>query len=67
MDEATYDFARVMDAAETMPGHPEYKRATIELAVGETAWHPGSTKHLLRGPATIEYTIHPSQITFRSV
>lgn len=37
--------------------HPEGS-FTLELADGETAWNPSSTKTLLRGPATVRYNRH---------
>lgn len=63
--EATYDFDRILDMAEWLPGGDgQSRKATVELKEGETAYHPGTTKHLFRGPVVIEYFIHPSQVTF---
>lgn len=34
-------------------------RVTIALAVGDTAWNPGSTKRLIDGPTRVRYTLWP--------
>jgi hypothetical protein len=35
-------------------------RATIELAKGDTAWNPASTKRVIYGPCTVQYERGPS-------
>ena len=35
---------------------------TVEVAEGESAWHPGSTKRLLWGPLTVRYVRHEGGI-----
>lgn len=35
-----------------------YKRARISLGEGDTAYYPGSSKHVFVGPGAIAYTIH---------
>jgi hypothetical protein len=36
-----------------------YRRAFLSLYEGDTAWHPGSTKRVIHGPAEIEYLQAP--------
>lgn len=55
----------VFEASVAAPelGDQHYRRAVIELRMGETAPNPGSTKWRFRGGprgATITYTIHPA-------
>lgn len=58
----TYSYTRILELA---PPKDEsgWTELTIDLADGETAVNPASTKHLLWGPAKIHYAIHASGIT----
>jgi hypothetical protein len=40
-----------------------WERAIVVLEKGDTAWNPGSTKHVIYGPCTVTYERHPSGIT----
>ena len=46
--------------ARAVPIGEGWKKAEIELASGDTAVSPGSTKWVFLGPGTITYLIHPS-------
>lgn len=37
-----------------------WKRAVVHLGEHDTAWHPGSTKHVIYGPAKVTYEQGPS-------
>lgn len=59
----SYDWDYILSQAEDVPGNDgRWKRAVIELAEGETAYHPGSSKHVLNGPGVLRYQIHPSGV-----
>jgi hypothetical protein len=32
--------------------------AEVTLVRGDTAWMPGTTKHLFHGPVTVRYMVH---------
>lgn len=56
-----YDYARICELA----GEPDengYRVVTIDVPDMQTAWNPGSTKHVLYGPLRIEYVLHPSGV-----
>lgn len=66
MLDATYDHNWVIENMTARPDtHPENKGwsvCVVELAAGETAYMPGTTKHLIQGPALVQYDIHASGI-----
>lgn len=52
-----YDHARLVELAGE-PDETGYREVTVEVKEGETAWHPGSTKHVIYGPAKIRYELY---------
>jgi hypothetical protein len=54
-----WDYERIKALAdEHEPDSTGMREVTVEVPKGETAWHPGSTKHVLHGPVTIRYEFH---------
>ena len=58
---AHIDFEQVMDASVDL-GKDMWRKATVELAEGDTLWNPGSTKWVLSGAGSYTFMIHPSSI-----
>ena len=42
-----------------IPAGLEWRRMTIRLDDGETAWNPASTKHVIHGPCLVTYEQSP--------
>lgn len=62
--ESTYDHNWILSHAVKRPvTHPDNKGwsvCVVEVKPGETAYAPGTTKHLIHGPAFVQYDIHPT-------
>jgi hypothetical protein len=56
-----YDYERISTLAGAEDEHG-FRVVTIDVPKGETAWNPGSTKHLLHGPVKIRYELHRSGV-----
>lgn len=39
-----------------------WRKAIIDLASGDTLWHPGSTKKVITGRGQYVFMIHPSSV-----
>lgn len=66
MVDLTYDHNYVVtNAIAIAGGDGMWKRSVVDVASGETAYLPGTTKRGIPGPVRLEYTIHPSGITVK--
>lgn len=66
MFEMTYDFDRILGLAVEM-GDDGWSRCIIDVAEGETAYLPGTTKKMLLGPGKFQYDIHATGVTVKHV
>lgn len=57
----SYDYERLREMAGPADENG-YAEVTVEVPEGETAWNPGSTKHVIHGPVKLRYEFWPEGV-----
>lgn len=68
MVDLTYGHSYILEHATPVAGDDgRWQKARVDVAAGETAYLPGTSKRGIPGPVRLEYMIHPSGITVKRV